>query len=119
MGEGWICLGCRSIGEKMTISVKELLNIVRLAYDVQVIKREDADEWICSGVFKDDMDQEMTLAVKGREYEPTLVELLFTMAKWKQDGQPPEKVKFNQADAHPIDSLAEISLDDEGVEELA
>ena len=65
------------------------------------------------------MDQIMTLAVKGREYEATFVELLFTMAKWRQDGEIPEKVKFNQSNTHPMDSLAEISLDDEGVEELA
>ena len=87
--------------------IGSLLDLVRVAYDVQVMKHESEDTWICSGSFKV-KDEWFTLACKGKSYQGSFLALLHAIVEWKQGDKVPESVNVGQGKCHPIETLAEM-----------
>ncbi len=87
--------------------INGLLDLVRVAYEVKVMKHESEDLWICSGSFRV-KGEWFTLACRGTSYQGSFLALLQSIVKWKQDDKMPEDVIMGQGKHHPIETLADM-----------
>jgi hypothetical protein len=92
--------------------INGLLGLVRVAYDVKVMKHETEESWICSSSFLVD-DEWFTLACKGSSYQGAFLELLHEICVWKQTGKMSDKIQMGEGERHPIETLIDREKENE------
>ncbi len=87
--------------------INQLLNLVRISFDVEVLKHNTLNEWICSVTFKKD-GEPFTIACKNHSYQQSFLDLLYTINNWKTTGKIPENVRLSGE--HPYKTIGNIPL---------